>query len=521
MIKYKKAVLVASAMLSTDRAPAALAFMAGICEHNQIEYEIFDINLFIQQNYDVDTYNKIEASSLNMDFTYHDDALKKTIDEIAERAVDQVLSFDPDLIAVTSLSAWQIAWVDKFLTTLKKKNTNAVTIAGGPGISYEQEIGKSAGRILADKDVLDYFLLGEGDVAFSNFLQGQIDKGVNTKSTAIDEWVPQIDKLDNLTLPTYKKIDLSQYGQANSVSKGKTPPTINITGSRGCVRRCTFCDIGSIWKKFRFRSAKDIVAEIVKSHTETGCINYFFNDSLLNGSMQQFKEVMQNVIEAKKILPSLRPMVYSGQFIIRKKEYHPEYIFELLRDSGIDHLLIGIESGSEPVRYHMGKNFSNEDIDYHFEMSSKYGIKNFLLMFTAYPTETLDDYEDTVNFYKKNQKYLIDGTIIGTSMAGPAIIYPNTPLWNQRHELGIEINNVQYSNHSNWTVSSNPTLTVKERHRRYIAMSKLLTELRYPMSTNTLSYIESNMAEFRANLANMEQMKKIEKNKVIPINIKD
>jgi hypothetical protein len=70
-------------------------------------------------------------------------------------------------------------------------------------------------------------------------------------------------------------------------------------------------------------------------------------------------------------------------------------------------------------------------------------------------------------------------------------------------------------------VSSNPTLTVKERHRRYISLSKLLTELRYPMSTNSLSYIESNMAEFRANLANLEQMKKIEKNKVIPINIKD
>ena len=513
MTKYKKAVLVSSAMLTTDRAPAGLAFLAGICDHNQVNYELFDLNLFIQQTYDIDVWTKIEACSYNMKFVYPNEEIEKIVNESSEQAVEKVLAHDPDLVAITSLSAMQIAWTEKFLATLKKKS-NVTTIAGGPGISYEQEIGKTAGRILVDKGILDYFVLGEGDFAFSNFLHGQIDIGVNSKSTLTDAWVAQIDNLDNLILPTYKKIDIMQYGHANTLSKNKIPPTINITGSRGCVRRCTFCYIGSIWKKFRFRSAKHIVAEIIRNYNETECTNYFFNDSLINGSLKQFKEVMQEILNAKKTISGFESMTYSGQFIIRPKDQHPEYLYELLRDSGCDHLQVGIESGSERVRNHMGKKFSNLDIDYHFEMSSKYGIKNFITTFTGYPTETIEDWEDTVTFYKKNQKYLIDSTIIGTSMGGTTVLYTNTPLWEKFDELGIEIHNTQYSNISNWTVGVNPTLTVKERLRRYIEMSKLLTELRYPMSIDNLVYIELYVEEFTAN---MKAAKEKKKNKVIPI----
>ena len=511
MIKYKKAVLVSSAMLSIERAPAGLAFLAGICDYNKVEYELFDLNLFIQQMYNSDIWVKIESCSYNMKFVYPNEEIEKIVNEAAEHAVEKVLAHDPDLVAITSLSAMQIAWTEKFLATLKKKS-NVTTIAGGPGISYEQEIGKTAGRILVNKGILDYFVLGEGDFAFSNFLHGQIDVGVNSKFTVTDAWVPQINNLENLILPTYKKIDITQYGGANSVTKNKLPPTINITGSRGCVRRCTFCDIGSIWKKFRFRSAKHIVEEIIRSYTETGCTNYFFNDSLINGSLKQFKEVMQEIIKAKKIIPGLEPLIWSGQYIIRPKDQHPEYLYELLRDSGCGHLQVGIESGSESVRDHMGKKFSNSDIDYHFEMSSKYGIKNFIQIITGYPTETLKDWEDTVSFYKKNQKYLIDNTIIGTSMGGPTMLYRNTPLWEKFDELGIEIHNTQYSNISNWTVATNPELTVKERYRRYIELSKLTTELRYPQTTNNLVYIELYIEEFKADMKATK-----EKNKVIPI----
>ena len=398
---YKKAVLISSATVSIDRAPAGLAFLAGICEHNQLDYEIFDSNLFLRKTYGEIEHQRIEVASSFMEWQFHNDAeLEQLVNDAANLAADLVVQHNPDLIAMTSLSHVQIAWTDKLLSAIRQK-TNATIITGGPGISYEQVLGKTAGRMLAEKNLIDYYVLGEGDIAFDNFLKGQIDPGVNHKGDIAEQWVPQIDNLDNVILPTYRKFDFSDYG-VNVF--GKLPSTINITGSRGCVRRCTFCDIGHLWKKFRFRSSDSIVAEILKHHKETGCIDYFFNDSLINGSMKQFTEVMEKLIALKEIHEELRPIRYSGQFILRPKQHHPEHIYESMKRSGCHHIQIGVESGSEAVRDHMGKKFSNADMDYHFEMCAKHGIKNFIFMMIAYPTETLADFQDTLDFYIKNQK---------------------------------------------------------------------------------------------------------------------
>ena len=491
---YKKAVLISSANVIIDRAPAGLAFLAGICEHNQLDYEIFDLNIFLKKTYGDLLWQKIEVSSAFMKFNYPDEQFKSMIHEAADQAASVVLKYNPDLIAITSLSHVQIAWTEKLLSAIRKRQT-ITTIGGGPGISFEQIIGKTAGRILADQGLLDYYVLGEGDYTFNDFLKGKIGEGVNSKEDSVETWVPQLDNLNDIILPTYKKINFSDYGV--HVSGFKIRPTINITGSRGCVRRCTFCDIGHLWKKFRFRSADSIVAEILKSFYESGCTEYFFNDSLMNGSMKQFVEVMKQLIKHKQERPELESIRYSGQFIIRPQEQHPEYIFELMMQSGCNHIQVGLESGSEAVRTHMGKKFSNADVNYHLTMCDKYKIKNFINMIIAYPTETLEDFEETKNFYIENQKYLINEIIMGTNVSAPMGIYKNTPIHHMKNELGIEIHNTEYFNSSNWTVATNPTLTVKERYRRYVELATLTTQLRYPKATDELVFLEMNIEDIR------------------------
>ena len=277
---YKKAVLISSANVIIDRPPAGLAWLAGMCDHNNLDYEIFDLNIFIRDTVGEDLWRQIEVGSAFMEFTFEDPTLFDLCNQLANSAADRLLSCNPDLIAITSLSHVQIAWTTRILQAIRERSS-ATIIAGGPGISYEQIIGKTAGKILAEKNLLDYYVLGEGDYVVDNFLKGQIDPGVNHKDDPTEVWVPQIDNLDNVILPTYKKVNFNNYGI--HVNGFRLPPTINITGSRGCVRRCTFCDIGHLWKKFRFRSAESIVSEIVKHFDETGCIEYFFNDSLING----------------------------------------------------------------------------------------------------------------------------------------------------------------------------------------------------------------------------------------------
>jgi len=520
---FHRAILISSAQVSIERPPAGLAFLAGICEHNQLDYDIFDFNLFIKNNCDPTMYRKLEHLSTQMKFNNIDKNILSVIDQITALAVDKILSYGADLIAVTSLSSFQIAWTDKLLSHLRPK-TSATILVGGPGISYEQETNKTAGKLLAEKGLIDYYLLGEGDWALDNFLKGKIDQGVNHKDDSIETWVPQLDDLTNLILPTYKKFDLSPYGYYKTVDQySKLPLTLPVMGSRGCVRRCSFCDVGHLWKKYRIRPAADVVDEMIKHYKEIGCLNYWFNDNLINGSLKQFSEICQLLIDLKKSDPVLENLKYSGLFIIRPKQHHPESFFKLLKDSGCYHFEIGIESGSEAVRYHMGKKFDNIDIDYHFEMCNKYGIRNFVLMFPAYPTETLEDHQATIDFYKRYQKYIINDIIMGTSLSAPMGIYKNTPIHSMIDELGIVMVDEQYENISNWTPSSNPQLNIKERYRRFIELALLVLDLGYPKGSADLMHLQMHIDDIQDVVDNKPKLeiklKKDEVFRIIPISI--
>ena len=497
---YKKVVLVASAMLTVERPPAAVAILAGICEHNNIEYEILDFNTFLRRHLGVARWMELDSMFATLEHIEHEDSnIIDEVNQVTDMAVDRILSYGPDLVAISVFSTMQAQWTEKLLERLKLRS-KVTTIAGGPGISYERRPNKSVGKLLGERGLLDYWVLGEGDISFDQFLRGNIVLGVNSKDSKFENWVPQIDDLSNLILPSYKKYEFRNYTPVLAGNKA----IITITGSRGCVRRCTFCDVGHVWKKYRFRTADSIVNEIIKHYKEVGVLTYFFSDSLINGSLSQFTEVMTKIVAMQEINSEFKKFSYSGQFIIRPEKHHPESMYKLMQQSGCDHIEVGIESGSERVREHMGKKFSNSDIDYHLRMCEKYGIKNHILMFTAYPTETLEDQQETIDFYIRNQKYIINDTIIGTNLNSPMIIFKNTPIDNMRETLGIEIHNAEYANMSNWTVGANPDLTVKERWRRYIELVQLTTNLRYTRATIDLTLIDLNIADLTKATHNMK-----------------
>ena len=115
-------------------------------------------------------------------------------------------------------------------------------------------------------------------------------------------------------------------------------------------------------------------------------------------------------------------------------------------------------------------------------------------MFTAYVTETEQDHQETIDFFIKNQKYLIDNTIIGTNLNSPLIVIKDTPLYDMREELGLHINQ-DISLNFNWTADTNPELTNKVKWRRFIELIELTTKLKYKRAEMDLIYIEQSLLE--------------------------
>ena len=76
-------------------------------------------------------------------------------------------------------------------------------------------------------------------------------------------------------------------------------------------------------------------------------------------------------------------------------------------------------------------------------------------------------------------------------------IYKNTPIYDMMNELGISMSNEQYENVTNWTISSNPQLTLKERYRRFIELALLVLDLGYPKGSADLTHLQMHISDIQ------------------------
>lgn len=236
-------------------------------------------------------------------------------------------------------------------------------------------------------NLIDHYISGDGEQAIIDLLSGNLEApGINLNGPS------QIKDLNTIKLPNYDDIDWSDY------SSSLNNP-VYITGSRGCVKKCTFCDVGSLWPKYTFRSGDSITNEIIHLNQKYNRHTFRFTDSLINGSLTAFKQLLLLLKEYR--LSTNSNIEWISQWIVRSKLQMPEENFKLLKDSGCLELEIGIESFSQQVRYHMGKKFSDIDMLYCLSMLQKYKIRHSLLMFVGYPTETEEDHQQTLMMIRK------------------------------------------------------------------------------------------------------------------------
>jgi radical SAM superfamily enzyme YgiQ (UPF0313 family) len=112
-------------------------------------------------------------------------------------------------------------------------------------------------------------------------------------------------------------------------------------------------------------------------------------------------------------------------------------------------------------------------------------------MMVGYPTETLDDFAQSVQLLKRYQKYLINDTALFLSAHYPTSLLPNTPLFDMMHELGIEQSDVN-DPVQQWSIATNPELTVTERYRRWSEFIRTALELGYNLAPEIETFFDMN-----------------------------
>ena len=326
---------------------------------------------------------------------------------------------------------------------------------------------KNFAETLFEYNLVDAVIQGDGEQAIIDLLSG-------SKETIIHGQVETI-KLESLPFVDFDDYDLSAYEYINE-------PTIPITGSKGCVRQCTFCDIPVLWPKFKFRSGTHIAEEMIYLYNKHGVRKFYMSDSLVNGSLKAFKDFTKTLALHNQNNPDAT-IKWVGQYITRpiSKEVNDDY-YTTLKASGGEGLTIGVESGSDAVRAHMKKQFTTADIDYEIEQFDQKRILCVLLFFSCYPTETWQDFLETVNMFVRYQKYCASGTVWKITLGTPYTHHKQTPLWNMQDDIELTI---KPGSDILWLLKENPTLTFKERIRRRLILQEVATALRLPMSRNT------------------------------------
>jgi radical SAM superfamily enzyme YgiQ (UPF0313 family) len=231
-----------------------------------------------------------------------------------------------------------------------------------------------------------------------------------------------------------------------------------------------------MWPKYKFRDGKNI-AEEIKYQVERHGVNAFrFTDSLINGSLKAFKDMIKELAEYRMKLPEHRRFIWDSHFIVRgPRDLKPE-IFDLMRDSGAGTMLMGVESGSQRVRDHMKKGFTQDELDYCMEQFARTGIKTRFLMIVGYPTETEEDFQKSLDMFTEYKSYCDQGIIEEVNLGLTLNLLPNTPLTADLKKYNI-VQEIKHIN--NWVCLTNPSMDYKERLRRRIYLQQHIENLGY------------------------------------------
>lgn len=473
-----KFVFVALPHILTLYPPSAYGALKPVVNRHNLDIDLVDINLHLSKTVDAETFNEISDYCILSISELSEHARKCMIDSF-EQCIDLEQT---GWVGISVFSYVGTRATQMLLEWLQDKPRKFNLVLGGNGCmaKLEDYNDQEFGLWCLERNLTDYVVFGEGEKALDNLLAGNtLYPGINNTN------FEQIKNLDDLDYPDYSGVQWNDYYD----------PRLMITGSRGCVRRCTFCDISQSWPKFSYRSSEKLVDEIRRGVHEYGMTNFEFTDSLINGSVSNFNRFNELLIEAKAKDPALEPVRYIGQFICRSKRTMPEVTYELMHYAGCNQITVGIESFSERVRFHMKKKFSDSDIDYHFEQCARWGIPNVILMIVGYPTETASDHKQNVRALYKYKKYSDMGVIFMMRWGFTMTLIHDTPISDMQHDLGlVELDRGGTQNVYNWISTQNPSLDLKERIMRRLELHETSVELGYAVPNsrkelNTLLHV--------------------------------
>ncbi len=356
---------------------------------NEIDFD----NYFTNPIVNLDWQNiklQVEDPSVNMFCDYFEEFVSSVKDE----------GYDIIAISMTDLSQLVSVFT---LTKMLKEKTDAKIVLGG---NYATQIYD---RMMDYTDIFtdytDYLLIGDGEtaiVSLCNYLDGKCDFSETSnvvrlggngivESTGLS--CKKID-MDELAYPDFSDYDMSEYFTPD--------PTYPIQLSKGCYwGKCSFCDYPFGQQGYCPKQIDRIIDEI-QYHIDTyGASKFMFADEAIPPKFY-------NQLALAIIKSGMKINFYS--FARLETGYTPE-VLKNLYDAGARLFLWGYECYSERVMNLMNKGIDVSKREEILTNARDAGIWNNGLFMFGYPTETLEETKQTMDFIRQNRRIVPSCTL--------------------------------------------------------------------------------------------------------------
>jgi DNA-dependent RNA polymerase auxiliary subunit epsilon len=314
--------------------------------------------------------------------------------------LDEIVSYNPTVAGFTvyQMNEEPTKWM---IQKLKEKLPNIKIAVGGPNVQK---------GYFVKEEYYDYVVSGEGEEAILKILD-EVDHNV-THPTQQYIMQPEDQRLNlnKFPMPDYANIDFNEYKISNGV-------TTEL--SRGCIAKCTFCEETHFWK-YRQRMAVDALEEVEYLYHEKGTRVFWFIDSLVNGNLKELRAFAKGIISKGLDIKWTGYARCDGRMDL-------EYM-KNLADSGCIYLNYGCESGSQTVLNDMAKGVTISEMEQNFQHGKEVGISAATNWIVAFPTESYQDYADTMTFLYRNRDMNINNMSTGIGFGqGPETITGQNP----------------------------------------------------------------------------------------------
>ncbi|MBN1895396.1 cobalamin-dependent protein [bacterium] len=311
--------------------------------------------------------------------------------------------FEPDLVGISLVSMGYKRSYD-LIKTVKRLDPRIRIVAGGPHVTVLQE------KVLEDCPDLDYAVIHEGEQTLVNLCRSRDTAGripgllTREKDRIVSGGSPPVqENLDDVPFPTYAGFEMSRYIQE-----------IPLNSSRGCPFQCVFCPNKLITKRYRYRSAGNVVDEI-EFWFRRGYRIFNFDDDNFSLIPERVYAICDE-LDARRI----RDAEFRCSNGLRADRVTRDLLARM-KSVGFHYIAFGVDGGNDKMLALNRKGESLASIEKALQDACdlSFDVKIFCIL--TMPGETIEDTEDA---FRLVQKYPVKRVILNNP-----IPYPGTELF--------------------------------------------------------------------------------------------